>query len=96
MHEHVNGLHIHALKHSRHIRLKELTNGAGPVLTGAPNGAGQYGPAHAKTKLLGCASWLELDRHPFVVIADKSLGILDAKEDERGVVRPLIVLAQVL
>ena len=57
---------------------------------------GNTGPAHAKTKLLGRASWLELDRHPFVVIADKSLRILDAKEDERGVVRPLIVLAQAL
>ena len=30
------------------------------------------------------------------MIADKCLRILDAKEDERGVVRPLIVLAQAL
>ena len=96
MHEYVNGLHIHALKHSRHIRLKELTNRAGPYRPALLTAPGNTGPAHAKTKLLGCASWLELDRHPFVVIADKSLGILDAKEDERGVVRPLIVLAQVL
>ena len=62
---------------------------AGPVLTGAPNGAVAIrGPPMRKSKLLGCSreTRLELDRHPFVVIADESLGLLDTKEDERGVV----------
>lgn len=99
MHIYANLLHIHALKQTRHIHAKELTNNNGPHTARCtlryrcdvePDTDG-YLNCWGRGRTL-----LELDRHPFVMVADKGLRLLHAKEDERGIACALVVLAQAL